>query len=1301
MNKNPINPGAETGNGFALAIAVGDFTNNADAHIAGNAVVDSGSGLSVNSNALNAFNFANGYLTNLGFPFENGQLQPTFQSSSGVQTLSYGNTVTLASSYPNGGDGGATYQYVGPDNASIDLSQADYSNSLSWTPFDLGGNATLIFFQTLTSYANSDLGIGNDLNSSTSQATAVGQKEVSVGFAFTLMLDGNTSNATIDTGALINQDTSFRRAAATYTTNQPGPVTVAPNQTVLVEPGHTAGGYVGSEYQFTGNASTLFALATTDFTGTNWTEVSQQDVVVEAVGENDTLDLAGNYQSIGYGNFGKPQNVSLAGGPNTKSAVGVTVQIVEKSDHLAASIQDGVSLYADDLMVNAHNFVQTYTFGLSGGKSGNFGLNGVVLYSQVADNTDAWVGAGAMVTVGSAHVILPGTTSSFGIESPPTDTGMSTVVEADDKSLVATVAGGLAEGQKVGIGASFAVNDVNRQTEAYIGNRYDVSSGPTYGSFHSTGPIKIDANNTGYIGTFAIAGAIGTKAPAAHGAPAAAPVEDALSVAVAVADNTVDDGVRAYINGATVLTNGGLTLDAEFTPSIEALSIGGSSATQAQGLNVVLAGAYAGNNIDTVVLTFIDHSDGARSVQATGGDISLTANDGSRVTAQAGFIAVSSTGQEMRTSASSIAGSIGISIAENSIGQNAGHKVEATIDNSVVTATGNVTLMATSTAADDVLAVGGSGSAFTGKTAVDVFAGAGAGAYAANNITETIETHIAADSDVTTTLHSNGSITLTATDKTTLIRADAYGVALAYAMATALMATTESVGVGVGIAQNKVKNTVQAYIDASNALADAGISLSATSSPDIHALGLGIAAALAEGTGLTGSLAGAGSAATNSVNDTIAAYINNSNAINPDPNATASVQAGSGGIALCASDTSNLTADAAAFALALSLAKANEPAGGIAVGASVATNDIGGDGGESIKAYIDNSSVTAAGVVTITATLTATIHTLAIGGSLAATRGQGFTLGLAGAGAGVYSTVEETIEASIKGGSSVTTTNSGSVDLTATDSSSIDADAGGVAIAIAEGKGGGASVSGSIGAAVASNTETNTVSAFIDSSNVVAAGSVSVTAKSGLPPGSTAPYRIDALALGIAISGSGSSNGSLNLALAGAGSGAYNTVDDTIAAYIKDCSAPYSVHANGGMLCLTASDDTSIRADSGGYAVAIGASTGNGGGQGAGAIGASESNNTIGGGAGESVKAYIENSTVTAASDVTIKATSTVTIDASAIGGSGAGSGTSGTGVSGAVAGAALGRSTRSRRRSTPPSKAAARSRPRIPATSA
>jgi hypothetical protein len=89
----------------------------------------------------------------------------------------------------------------------------------------------------------------------------------------------------------------------------------------------------------------------------------------------------------------------------------------------------------------------------------------------------------------------------------------------------------------------------------------------------------------------------------------------------------------------------------------------------------------------------------------------------------------------------------------------------------------------------------------------------------------------------------------------------------------------------------------------------------------------------------------------------------------------------------------------------------------------------------------------------------------------------------------------------------------------------------------------------------------------------------------------------------------------------------------------------HSVAANGGTVTLTATDDADIHADAGGFAISVGVSTsGAGGGL---SIGAAVSDNVIGG----SVKAYIENSKVTATGNVSLSAVSTPQIDALAMGG--------------------------------------------------
>ena len=199
-------------------------------------------------------------------------------------------------------------------------------------------------------------------------------------------------------------------------------------------------------------------------------------------------------------------------------------------------------------------------------------------------------------------------------------------MEATDNTYLVTVAGSVGIGQKVGIGASVAYNNVSRQTEAVIGNHYDNTSDSTTGSFNAGGSIQIDASNGGFLGAFAVAGAKETAPDAqqggAGGGPAPlAPVNTSVAIAVGFAHNTVDDSVRAYINGATVSAAGAITLSAQFTPVIEAFSIGGSYASGQQ-TSVALSGAGSTNNVDVPVLAFIAQSVvTTQSVQATNGGV--------------------------------------------------------------------------------------------------------------------------------------------------------------------------------------------------------------------------------------------------------------------------------------------------------------------------------------------------------------------------------------------------------------------------------------------------------------------------------------------------------------------------------------------------------------------------------------------------------------------------------------------------------------------------------------------------------
>jgi hypothetical protein len=434
-------------------------------------------------------------------------------------------------------------------------------------------------------------------------------------------------------------------------------------------------------------------------------------------------------------------------------------------------------------------------------------------------------------------------------------------------------------------------------------------------------------------------------------------------------------------------------------------------------------------------------------------------------------------------------------------------------------------------------------------------------------------------------------------------------------------------------------------------------------------LAVGVSVAVSRGSGATGALAGAGSGASNEVDLHIASYISGSSG-------TQSVDATHGGITLTASDDSDLDADAGAFSFAVGVKERGTGfTGALALGVSVALNNVGTDGGHSVSTYIDGSTVNAAGTLTLSSTSTAELRALAIGGSVSVAAGKGgagAVGSIAGVGVGVGNVLRQTVESKITNSSSITTTGFGNVSLSAIDSARVKGDAGGRRHRDCGEPGWWGGDFRFHRVAVATNTVNNTVTAAIDSSTVTAAGALSLTARSQKEAG-TDGYRIDALALGISVSGGLSTGSGLTGTFAGAGSGAQNRIDNTVAAYIKNSGGTKFVTANGGSATLTASDDASIRADTGGFAVAISVANG-GGASGAISAGVSASVNEIGKHGGHSVSSYVENSKLTAAGDIGLNATSTASIYALAMGGAvGATGGGGGGGIGVGLAGAGSG----------------------------
>ena len=278
------------------------------------------------------------------------------------------------------------------------------------------------------------------------------------------------------------------------------------------------------------------------------------------------------------------------------------------------------------------------------------------------------------------------------------------------------------------------------------------------------------------------------------------------------------------------------------------------------------------------------------------------------------------------------------------------------------------------------------------------------------------------------------------------------------------------------------------------------------------------------------------------------------------------------------------------------------------LGAAIAINQVTNHS----KAFVDHSTVTAVGGVTLSAVENASITALTIGGAVAAgaNTGGGNATGVALAGAGSGNTVKNDTEAYVLGGS--VTASAGPITITATDTSTITANGGGVGIAVA-GTGGGNGVAVSVGISAASNDVENSVLAYVDSSTVAATnGAVALSRdRDRDDPGARRSAARSASAPAEAATAS---------AWAQRGPGSGNTIKDTVEAYIQNGS---TVTAGGGDLTLTALDKPTIVANGGGVGISVGAASGNGVGV---SLGVSVAINDV----EDPVKAFIDASKATA-----------------------------------------------------------------------
>ncbi len=329
-------------------------------------------------------------------------------------------------------------------------------------------------------------------------------------------------------------------------------------------------------------------------------------------------------------------------------------------------------------------------------------------------------------------------------------------------------------------------------------------------------------------------------------------------------------------------------------------------------------------------------------------------------------------------------------------------------------------------------------------------------------------------------------------------------------------------------------------------------------------------------------------------------------------------------------DRSNIKADAGAVAFALGISQGGNNIN-LSVGVSIAINDVQ----NTLEAYIKDADVKAFGSVDVSAKSTSTIKALTIAGAaslgLQPILGSGFGLQFAGAGAGSGNTIDGSTTAFIGEKANVETGSASNVSVKSTDQSTIEAIAVAGSVSAQLGQGG----SIAIAAAISKNVIDSDVLGYIDDSSIDAAGSLDVS--------STSKASISAKTVGVAMSLNIGVASTVSIAGSGAGAQSTNTITNTIDASIRNGS---QVKTQGvGDVLLSASDESTVDADSGGGSLAVSASP-----QafsGAFGVSAGLSYNTV----RNSILAYVDGAKtkVSSADEIIITANSKAVVDALAV----------------------------------------------------
>jgi autotransporter-associated beta strand protein len=779
-------------------------------------------------------------------------------------------------------------------------------------------------------------------------------------------------------------------------------------------------------------------------------------------------------------------------------------------------------------------------------------------------------GTNVAVTIGAAAAfnIITGGSNGAQIVGSTVTSGGDVALEAQSDPLIWSQAISLSVGIAMSGGADAGIildgagagsgNEIRNTTEAVItGDSLVTTSGAGDVTLTATDDSQIKADAPGISLSF-------------DWVPANAYT---LEVGIAITSNEIANTLQANVEGSTIVSAGGFAAQAESAATIDSLPLAAvPTLTMAQGNSISLSGV--GAQAFNTISSDIEASVTGYSQVTAAGDIKITASDDSIINANVAAATLTvniSVGEE-------VTGNVAIdaALATNQLGQDSDrNSVRAFVEDSTVTTSGAIDVSATSMTDLSGLTVG-IGLSLSASSGVS-FALNGFGAETTNIVRSDVEAAVLGTSNVSTT--GAGNITLSATEAgSPKIEGQATGGSLSGAGSGTSF--SGALTVGVVLTENDVANRVLAHVDQAAVTSGGDVQLDASSTAEVDSLTVFVSLSIAIAS--TGSIAAAGDGAnsTNTIKNTIEAYVLDSN----------STITGSGSVLVNATDHSTVNAQAGGGNFTLGIASSFDAS--IAVAAVLATNDIK----NTVQSYLDNSTVNAAADVRPTTTsqpkITATTVSVALSGSgtaeglaaagsVAASQSKntisgtitahitnsdvtaggavrvasnailpsagpninatapavsvgvsgtdpfaGVAFALTAAGGSVTNESTSGIQAFIDGGSVVTA--AGAVDVAASDTIKIDGDIIDVTVALSE-------IGVSIAAALVTNTYANDVQGYIEQATVSStAGAISVTADSSpTATGTAVPVAVAVVASGAGANATSDINGSVTAFVAG------------------------------------------------------------------------------------------------------------------------------------------------------------------------